>query len=146
MDTYRFSLIDPERDRQASFTLMRELRPHLDDAGAFAVQIARQGEQGYRLLGAWQSEQLMGLAGYRLQENLIYGKFLYVDDLVVDAKARSQGIGGRLIDRLRTEANEQGCAHFVLDTGLGNALAQRFYFQQGLLAKGMHFCQALQVS
>ncbi|KQN64104.1 MULTISPECIES: GNAT family N-acetyltransferase [unclassified Erwinia] len=145
MGTYHFSLIDPERDRQASFTLMRELRPHLADADTFAAQIVRQAGQGYRLLGAWQSEQLMGLAGYRLQENLLYGRFLYVDDLVVAAEARSQGVGGRLIDALREEAKQQNCAHLVLDTALGNALAQRFYFHQGLLSKGLHFSQALQV-
>lgn len=146
MDTYRFSLIDPERDRQASFTLMRELRPHLADASAFTAQIARQAGQGYRLLGAWQSEQLMGLAGYRLQENLLYGQFLYVDDLVVAAATRSQGLGAKLIDWLREEAERQHCAHLVLDTALGNALGQRFYFQQGLLSKGLHFCQPLPAS
>lgn len=144
MNSYRFSQVDIDRDAQACFTLMRELRPHLTDISAFAAQVRRQAGQHYHLLAAWQGEQLMGLAGYRLQENLIYGKFLYVDDLVVSTEARGQGIGGRLIERLRAEANAQGCAHFVLDTGLGNALAQRFYFQQGLLAKGMHFCQPLQ--
>jgi hypothetical protein len=30
-----------------------------------------------------------------------------------------------------------------LDTGLHMALAQRFYFRQGLLAKGMHFVEPL---
>jgi len=36
-----------------------------------------------------------------------------------------------------------GCKNFVLDTGLHMALAQRFYFRQGLLARGMHFVEAL---
>ncbi|MHC6226334.1 GNAT family N-acetyltransferase [Pseudomonas sp. X10] len=143
MSTFRLSLIDSDQDYQACFSVMRELRPHLTEPASFAVQARRQSEQGYRLLAAWQDGQVKGLAGYRVQENLLYGRFLYVDDLVAASDARRHGLGGQLIDALREEARRQGCAHFVLDTALGNALGQRFYFRQGLLAKGMHFCQPL---
>lgn len=143
MSPFRLSPIDSDQDYQASFDVMRELRPHLSDATAFTAQVRRQAEQGYRLLAAWQDNQVKALAGYRLQENLLYGRFLYVDDLVTTSDARGHGLGARLIDALRDEARRQGCANFVLDTGLGNSLGQRFYFRQGLLATGMHFRQSL---
>lgn len=143
MRAFRLSPIDSDSDYQACFSVMQELRPHLNDAAAFAAQVRRQAAQGYRLLAGWQDEQVKGLAGYRLQENLIYGRFLYVDDLVATADARRHGLGAALIEALREEARQQGCANFVLDTGLANALGQRFYFRQGLLAVGMHFRQAL---
>lgn len=143
MSTFQLSPIDSDQDYQACFSVMRELRPLLTDAATFAAQARRQAGQGYRLLAAWRDGQIKGLAGYRIQENLLYGRFLYVDDLVASSDARRHGLGGKLIDALREEARRQGCAHFVLDTALGNALGQRFYFRQGLLAKGMHFCQAL---
>jgi len=143
MTAFRLSPIDSDQDYQASFNVMRELRPHLADATTFAAQARRQAAQGYRLLGAWQDDRVKALAGYRFQENLIYGRFLYVDDLVTTADARSHGLGAMLIDALRDEARQQGCANFVLDTALGNALGQRFYFRQGLLSVGMHFRQSL---
>ena len=143
MNAIRLSPADDDQACLACFDVMRELRPHLADAAAFAAQVRRQAGQGYRLLAAWQDGRVRGLAGYRLQENLLYGRFLYVDDLVAAADARRFGVGGMLIDALREEARRQGCAHFVLDTALGNALGQRFYFRQGLLARGMHFCQPL---
>jgi len=143
MSSFQLTHIDSDQDYQSCFDVMRALRPHLIDSGAFAAQARRQAGQGYRLLAAWQNQQVKGLAGYRIQENLLYGRFLYVDDLVTDAGTRRHGVGARLIDALRTEAQQQGCAHFVLDTALGNALGQRFYFRQGLLAVGMHFCQQL---
>jgi ribosomal protein S18 acetylase RimI-like enzyme len=62
---------------------------------------------------------------------------------VTTVSARQHGLGATLIDALREEARRQQCANFVLDTGLGNPLAQRFYFRQGLLAFGMHFRQQL---
>src|SRR5690606_38861758 len=130
MSVFKLSLIDSDQDYQACFDVMRELRPHLTDAATFAAQSRRQAEQGYRLLAVWQGEQAKGLAGYRIQENLLYGRFLYVDDLVAASDMRRHGLGGKLIDALRDEAQRQGCAHFVLDTALGNALGQRFYFRQ----------------
>jgi len=132
-----------DQDYEAAFDLMHELRPHLSDAASFAAQVRRQARQGYRLLAIQQDGQIKALAGYRIQENTLYGRFLYVDDLVTAADARSQGIGAQLINALREEARQQACAQLVLDTGLANALAQRFYFRQGLLAAGMHFRQAL---
>lgn len=143
MNTIRLSLIESEQDYQSAFAVMQELRPHLTDVAMFKAQIQRQQTQGYSLLAAWRGEVLAGLAGYRLQENLLYGKFLYLDDLVTTSDSRRDGIGAKLIEACREEAKKQGCANFVLDTALANALGQRFYFRQGLLAVGMHFRQPL---
>lgn len=128
---------------RACLPLMRELRPDLSDPQAFVEQLDRQAAQGYRLLVAQSGEEIVGLAGCRLQENLLYGRYLYIDDLICRSDRRGQGIGERLIAAARDEAKNLGCKQFVLDTALGNALAQRFYFRQGLLATGMHFRQAL---
>lgn len=127
-----------------SLALMRVLRPHLGDPQRYVAQLQRQMRQGYRLLGAFEQGQLVGLAGYRETENLLYGRFVYVDDLVIEPGLQRGGLGGRLLDAVRERARQGGCAHFVLDTGLHMPLAQRFYFRQGLLARGMHFSQRLQ--
>ena len=87
MPPFQLSPVDSDQDCQACFEVMRELRPHLADAAAFAAQVRRQAAQGYRLLAGWQGGHVKGLAGYRIQENLIYGRFLYVDDLVATAEA-----------------------------------------------------------
>ncbi|SEA64868.1 GNAT family N-acetyltransferase [Paraburkholderia sartisoli] len=129
--------------QQRGFALMRELRPHLTDPIAFGEQLARQYMHGYRLLGACMGEQIVGLIGYREMENLLYGRFVYVDDLVIDTGERQRGLGATLVTAVRNEATRLGCQHLVLDTGLHMALAQRFYFRQGLLARGMHFVEAL---
>lgn len=136
--------VESEAECLACFAVMRELRPHLQDAQAFVEQIQRQADQGYRLLAACRADDVVGLAGYRLQENTLYGRFVYIDDLVIRAADQRSGLGQWLIEAVRAEAVDNACAHLVLDTALGNALAQRFYYRQGLLARGMHFAQALQ--
>lgn len=143
MTTFKVHNLESEQALHAAYQVMRELRPHLTDAENFIARVRRQAEQGYCLQGVWQDHALLALAGYRISENLLYGRFLYVDDLVTVPRARSHGLGAILIDALREEARSQHCTHLVLDTGLGNALGQRFYYRQGLLAAGMHFRQSL---
>jgi GNAT superfamily N-acetyltransferase len=135
--------VETKQDFHAAFAVMHELRPHLLDADGFLAQVERQAHEGYRLLAAWQGTEVVGLAGYRHQENLIYGRFIYIDDLVTTASVRSSGVGAALINAVREEAYRHGCKHLILDTALGNALAQRFYFRQGLLSRALRFGQAL---
>jgi GNAT superfamily N-acetyltransferase len=138
-----FAHLQTSGDWLHAFGVMKQLRPHLSDAAAFCAQLQRQHEEGYRLLAACCADDIVGLAGYRTQTNLLYGRFVYVDDLVVNADAQREGIGARLLDAVRHIARDARCAHVVLDTGLHMALAQRFYYRNGLLAKGMHFVEAL---
>ncbi|MGM8851742.1 GNAT family N-acetyltransferase [Salinicola halophyticus] len=145
MTTVRLLPVTTEQECLRCFDVMRELRPHLDAPQTFVSQIMRQMAMGYRLLAVWEENRVVGLAGYRLTENLLYGRFVYVDDLVVRAAGRRHGLGARLIAAVREQARAMSCRHLVLDTGLGMALAQRFYFRQGLLSRGMHFVEALSV-
>lgn len=126
-----------------SFALMQELRPHLKDADLYLAQIRRQQSQGYVLHVCYRNDQPIGLAGYRLTENTVHGPFVYVDDLVVSSAARGSKIGATLLDAVSEIARSQGCTQLILDTGMVNSLAQRFYFRYGMLAMGMHFKKPL---
>lgn len=142
--TLTFRHLDSPEDWTRAFDVMKELRPHLTETDAFCAQMRRQREESYRLLAACDADgAILGLAGYRTQTNTLYGRFVYVDDLVVTAKLQRGGIGAKLLDKVREIARHARCSHFVLDTGLHMPLAQRFYFRNGLLAKGMHFVEPL---
>ncbi|HST75428.1 MAG TPA: GNAT family N-acetyltransferase, partial [Acetobacteraceae bacterium] len=82
---------------------------------------------------------VVGLAGYRLQENLIHGRFVYIDDLVVAQSERRGRIGAELLEAVAAEARALGCQRLTLDTAIDNLLGQRFYFRNGMLATGLHF-------
>jgi ribosomal protein S18 acetylase RimI-like enzyme len=136
--------LDSAGDLRLAAPLMQQLRPQLDGAAEFAARVQRQRLQGYQLIGAFAPDgSLAALAGYRLQENLIYGRFLYVDDLVTDASRRGGQWGARLLQGLERVARAAGCAQLVLDTGLANARAQRFYFRAGLYTGALRFQKML---
>jgi ribosomal protein S18 acetylase RimI-like enzyme len=128
-----------EADIAACFTLVRALRPQLISEAEFVERWRRQSEQGYAILGLWRAQGPVALAGFRVQENLVHGRFLYVDDLVTDENERRRGHGARLLDRLKTEGRARGCRKLVLDTALENTLGHRFYYRQGLLAMSLRF-------
>lgn len=141
-----FSLRHAETDAElrACFPAMRELRPHLQSADELIERVTRMRAQSYRLIAVWRGEEAIALGGYRLQENLVYGRFLYLDDLVTLQSERGGQWGARLIAETTRIAQAEGCVRLVLDTGLSNALAQRFYFRQGLLTSSMRFGKALE--
>jgi ribosomal protein S18 acetylase RimI-like enzyme len=128
---------------RACCDVMRELRPHLEPGDAFVARVRRQQHDGYHLLAAWDGGAVAGLAGWRVQENLIRGRFCYVDDLVVRAAARRGRLGARLLDGVVAAARALELVHLVLDTGLDNALGQRFYFRYGMLPAALRFAVRL---
>jgi len=136
-----------EAEIDACYDLMRQLRPHLTSVEEFVARWRSQSVDGYRIVAVWLEQGPYpgpksgpcALAGYRITENLVHGKFLYVDDLVSDQAERSRGYGAKLLDKLKEEGRALGCKKLVLDTGLDNALAHRFYYRQGLLAQALRF-------
>ena len=134
---------DTDAEIAACFPVMQMLRPHLMSAEELCVRVRRQTEAGYRILAAWQAEAVVGLAGYRPQENLVRGPFCYVDDLVVTEVSRRTGLGARLLSAVGAEARARGLPHLVLDTALDNYFGQRFYFRFGMLPAALRFAMRL---
>jgi len=126
-----------EDDIIACFDVMRELRPHLENPRTFAAQIIRQQTDGYQLLALWNNTRPVALAGYRVQENLLHGRHLFVDDLVTSESVCGHGLGARLLTELKTEAVKNQCARLALGTAIGNDAAQRFYHRAGLVTTGL---------
>lgn len=52
---------------------------------------------------------------------------------------RGRRWGAQLLERLGACAAQADCVKLVLDTGLTNGLAQRFYFREGLLPGALRF-------
>lgn len=122
---------------------MRELRSHLsEDEYVFAV--ARMRGEGYRLAAACDdSGEVLGVAGFRVQEFLYCGKVLYVDDLVTAESSRSSGVGAAMLRWLEEEATSSGCAQLHLDSGVQRREAHRFYFREGMGVFSFHFTKEL---
>jgi len=81
-----------DADIASCFVVLQQLRPHLAGAADLLARVRRQEAEGYQLLIASHGECIVGAAGYRIQENLIRGRFAYVDDLVVLKGSSAMGL------------------------------------------------------
>lgn len=126
----------------ACFPVMAELRPHVDET-EFLHRIQSQERAGYRLLFALNEGAVAAVAGFRIGENLAWGRFLYVDDLVTSEQQRSKSFGAALLSWLREHARQEGCEQLHLDSGLQRKDAHRFYEREGVLISSYHFTERL---
>lgn len=131
--------VSPE-DIHRCHAVFLELRPHLRDADVFVAQVQRQQrEAGYRLVYLEQDGEVCAASGFRTGENLAWGRFLYVDDLVTGARFRKQGHARAILDWLLAEARRQGCGQFHLDSGVQRFDAHRLYLNADMRITSHHF-------
>ena len=118
-----------------------ELRPHVGSPEAMAQRIDAQRAAGYRIVAAFDPDaaEAAAVAGFRIGENLAWGRFLYVDDLVTDEAVRSQGVGTALLEFLAEAARENGCAELHLDSGVQRFGAHPFYLANRMDITSHHF-------
>ena len=124
----------------ACYPVMQELRPHVVE-GQFLSRIRSQEKVGYRLAYVQASNSVVAVAGFRLGENLAWGRFLYVDDLVTLLEHRSKGYGAKLLSWLKEQAAKEGCEQMHLDSGIQRKEAHRFYEREGMTMASFHFVE-----
>jgi GNAT superfamily N-acetyltransferase len=124
-----------------------ELRPRLGDAATLAARAEQQRAAGYRIAAAFDpgEREAAAAAGFRIHENLAWGRHLYVDDLSTRAAARGRGHGAALMQWLIETARAENCAELHLDSGVGpeRESAHRLYFGARLRITSYHFAREL---
>jgi len=121
-----------------------ELRPAWADPATLVQHIDEiQRPQGYRVCAAFEEGQAdaVSVAGFRVIENLAWGRTIYVDDLVTRTGHRSQGSADAVFRWVEAEAQRLGCDELHLDSGVGphRQPAHRFYFAHGMRIASFHF-------
>ena len=102
---------------RAAFPLMSNLRDRVRQE-TFLSEVRRQQVEGYRLVGGFDADRLVALAGIRRSHTLARGEHLFVDDLVTAEDARGRGHGRELIAWLATGAAGEGISRIHLDSRL----------------------------
>lgn len=122
--------------------ILRVLRGTLAE-DVFDARLARAMRAGYSVLLARNDAGALGCLGYRLIDDVFWGKTLFVDDLVVDPDTRGQGVGSALLDAAKQEAAVQHCDHIRLCSGLTRHQAHTFYEQNGFERRSVQFAYAI---
>jgi GNAT superfamily N-acetyltransferase len=97
----------------------------------------------YQLIGAFTGSQLSGVCSAWIATKIWCGRYLEIDNIVVDTEHRAKGIGSRLIKHLETLAREQDCKILALDSYTANHPSHRLYHRLGFEIWGYHFIKPI---
>lgn len=97
----------------------------------------------YKQLAIYENDVCVALTGYWTGFKLWSGKYIEIDNFIVDPAHRAKGLGKKMTDYIDVKAREEGCTMIVLDAYTNNFTAQRFYFNQGYIPKGFHFLKMI---
>lgn len=97
----------------------------------------------YQLVGAFIGGKLVGVSGAWIATKIWCGRYLEIDNLVVDPDFRSAGIGSLLIRHLEALGRELDCKILSLDSYTSNHASHRLYHRLGFEIWGFHFIKPI---
>lgn len=109
----------------------------------YEAYLSEMVPHNYIQIGVFEGEICVGITGCWSATKLWTGKYLEIDNFVVNPSHRSRGIGKLLTDFIEQKAIALECSSIVLDAFTGNFGAHRFYYNQGYVPKGFHFVKIL---
>ena len=120
-------LFDPSGRRPRGYTRER---------GIAGVRHALANPDADILLAVAEGGAIIGLASVYVDlESIRFGRRCWLEDLVVTARRRSQGIGRRLLDAATAWARERGW----LNSAVTRTDAHRFYLASGMTQTSLNF-------
>ncbi|MFC0780108.1 GNAT family N-acetyltransferase [Flavobacterium sp. HJSW_4] len=129
-------------DMEAQINTIRFLYPNIS-LEKYRLFLSEMLPHNYIQIAVFEDEICLGLTGCWSATKLWTGKYLEIDNFVVNPEYRSKGIGKMLTDYVEKKAIELNCSSIVLDAFTGNFGAHRFYYNQGYAPKGFHFVKIL---
>mgnify|MGYP000016341214 CR=1 FL=1 len=130
---------------EAAFSLIKELRPHLDFSGFMDLYQKAHQHNGYILLGSFENQKCLALMGYRILYDFVHGKHVYIDDLIVAPHQQSKGLGAFFLKHAEEIAKKEQCQGLRLCTGKDNTRAIQFYEREGWNPRAYAFKKALEI-
>lgn len=127
----------------AQYPLITQLYPSLMKETYAANLKEMLPNNGYIQVAVFDEENCLGLCGCWIGTKLWCGKYLEIDNLVVNKAHRSQGIGKLLFDYITQKATDEQCSMIALDSYTSNFKAHKFFYNDGFSPKGFHFIKVL---
>jgi ribosomal protein S18 acetylase RimI-like enzyme len=140
--TIQFKILTNSHEMMDCYELIKLLNPELGQQ-EYAHLISEMIPNHYKQLIALQNGLIMGVCGYWINTKIYCGKYIELDNVVVDSKNRNQKIGEQLCLKVLEIAEKEHCKVAMLDAYLENEEAHRFYERLGYRKEGFHFIKKL---
>ncbi|MEI8116367.1 MAG: GNAT family N-acetyltransferase [Flavobacteriia bacterium] len=122
--------------------VLNELYPSLT-AEEYSRELDEMLPCRYGQVAVFEEDECIAICGFWLGNKLWIGKYMELDNIVVRASHRSQGVGKLMFDFLERKAIEYRCKMLSLDSYTNNFKAHKFFYNEGYSPKGFHFVKLL---
>ena len=120
------------------YPLISQLNEGLDFS-SFEARLKDMLSQNYFIVAALDElENIVALTGCWLGTKFYCGKYLEIDNFIVDKKLRGQSLGTKIIEYVFEEAKRLQCDSVTLNAYIENHDAHRFYDQYQFERLGVH--------
>ena len=127
MNTFIIKEIQSKNEIVEAFPVMKQLRTHLDEQEYLNLVLDAQENDRYKMYALIEENQIVAVIGFKPMITLYYGRFVWICDLVTDARKRSIGYGEQLLTYVHRWAKENNYETVALSSGLQREDAHRFY-------------------
>lgn len=120
------------------FPVMQAMYPEMN-VEQYKNHLTKMIPNNYKQLIVLVENQCVAITGFWVGTKLWSGKYIEIDNFLVNENHRKKGYGKVMTDYLAQKAIEINAKMIVLDAFTGNFKAHRFYYNQGYSPKGFHF-------
>lgn len=93
----------------------------------------------YYCFGLYSGNKLVGISSCWETVRFYSGKQIELDNVIIDNKFRSSGLGKKFLELIEVWAKENSCKTIELNTYVQNPRSHKFYFNLGYSILGFHF-------
>ncbi|WP_280769019.1 GNAT family N-acetyltransferase [Salipaludibacillus daqingensis] len=116
-----------QEEIESAFSIMHQLRNHLDENTYVELVLEAQIKEQYRLCALYEEDKIVAVIGFMPMITLNYGRFIWVCDLVTDEKQRHLGYGEQLLNYVHQWAEDHKYRSVALSSGVDQTETHRFY-------------------
>jgi GNAT superfamily N-acetyltransferase len=131
--------INPNKNLIQVEELLIQLNP--DKEEKYIQQIIEQMNtfKNYKCFGLYENDKIIGISSGWTSMRIYSGKQLELDNVVIDEKLQSKGLGTIFFNKIEEWALQKGYQSINLNTYISNSRSHKFYFNQGFKILGFHF-------
>ncbi len=122
--------------------IIQQLQTHLT-LEEYKQLLPEMLSKGYGQVAVFDNNKCIGISGYWINTKLYSGKYLEMDNVIIDEQYRSKGIGKLLCEWCLNKAKANNCKTILLDAYVENEKAHRFYEREGFIKRGFHFLKRI---
>jgi GNAT superfamily N-acetyltransferase len=126
----------------AQYDIITQLYPKMS-IEKYQDYLSEMIPHNYKQLAIFENEICVALTGFWTGHKLWTGKYVEIDNFIVDENHRQKGLGKLMTDYIAEKAAAENCTAVVLDAFTANFKAHRFYNNQGYEPRGFHFIKTI---